>query len=127
LSAPGYLQKHGKPRSPAELADHACPGFTSHASWPDWPLRKGGSRHTVRPTGPLVADNTEVLLPAAIEGAGIIFMPDWLAVPAMREGRLVEVLPDWSGAADGGCLCRYAARPARAKQNAHLCRDRPVA
>jgi hypothetical protein len=57
LAAPGYLQKHDKPRSPVELADHACLGFTAHASWPDWPLRKGGSRHTVRPTDPLVADN----------------------------------------------------------------------
>lgn len=61
-----------------------------------------GRRKTIRPAGPLIADNSEVVLMAAIEGAGITFTPDWLAGPALRERKLVEVLPGWGGKAEGG-------------------------
>jgi DNA-binding transcriptional LysR family regulator len=102
VAAPSYLARHGKPKSPAELAKHACLGFSGHADWPDWLMMKDGKRKTVRPTGPLVADNSEVVLMAAVEGAGITFTPDWLAGPEIRAGRLVEVLPGWGGKAEGG-------------------------
>ncbi len=102
VAAPSYLSRHGKPRTPADLAKHACLGFSGHADWPDWLMMKDGKRKTVRPAGPLVADNSDVVLMAAIEGAGITFTPDWLAGPALRERKLVEVLPGWGGKADGG-------------------------
>lgn len=102
VAAPSYLSRHGKPRTPADLAKHACLGFSGHADWPDWLMMKNGKRKTVRPAGPLVADNSEVVLMAAIEGAGITFTPDWLAGPALRERKLVEVLPGWGGKAEGG-------------------------
>ena len=102
VAAPSYLAAHGKPRTPADLLKHACLGFTGLASWPDWPLMKEGKRKTVRPAGPLMADNSEAVLMAAIEGAGITFTADWLAGPAMRAGKLVEVLQGWGGKGDGG-------------------------
>jgi DNA-binding transcriptional LysR family regulator len=102
VAAPSYLARHGKPKNPAELAQHACLGFSGHADWPDWLMMKDGKRKTVRPTGPLVADNSEVVLMATVEGAGITFTPDWLAGPEIRAGRLVEVLPGWGGKAEGG-------------------------
>lgn len=101
-ASPGYLAQHGEPGTPADLAHHACLGFTSHASWPDWPLAKGGRAHPVQPKGPLVADNSELLLLAAIEGTGIVLAPEWLAGAALRDGRLVEVLPGWAGKTEGG-------------------------
>jgi DNA-binding transcriptional LysR family regulator len=54
---------------------------------------KRGKRQTIRPAGPLISDNSEAVLVAAEEGAGIAFIPDWLAGPTLRMGRLVEVLP----------------------------------
>lgn len=102
VAAPSYLARHGKPKEPEDLAQHACLGFSGHADWPDWLMMKNGKRRTVRPAGPLIADNSEVVLMAAIAGAGITFTPDWLAGPEIRAGRLVEVLPGWSGKAEGG-------------------------
>lgn len=102
VAAPSYLARHGKPKTPDDLAQHACLGFSGHADWPDWLMMKNGKRRTVRPSGPLVADNSEVVLMAAIEGAGITFTAGWLAGPEIRAGRLVEVLPGWSGKAEGG-------------------------
>jgi DNA-binding transcriptional LysR family regulator len=108
VAAPAYVAAHGQPATPDELANHACLGFTSNPSWPDWTLKKDGQRKTVRPTGPLVADSSEALLLAAIAGAGIILTPDWLAGPAMRAGELVEILPGWQGSEEGGV---YAIMP----------------
>ena len=102
VAAPSYLTQHGEPRTPADLTKHTCLGFTSHVTWPDWPFKKDGMRQTVRPQGPLIADNSEVLLLAAIAGAGIMLAPVWLAGPAMREGKLVEVLHGWGGKGDLG-------------------------
>jgi DNA-binding transcriptional LysR family regulator len=102
VAAPDYLAAHGKPRTPSDLMKHACLTFTGFAAWPDWPLLKDGKRQTVRPTGPLIADSSEALLLAAIEGAGITFTPDWLAGPAMRAGKLAQVLPGWGGPSNGG-------------------------
>jgi DNA-binding transcriptional LysR family regulator len=107
VASPDYLAAHGKPRTPTDLMNHACLGFTGYAAWPDWPLTKAGKRKTVRPAGPLVADNSEVLLMAATRGAGIMLAPDWLAGPAMRKGKLIEVLAGWTGKGDGG-LCHPA-------------------
>jgi DNA-binding transcriptional LysR family regulator len=47
-----------------------------------------------RPAGPLVSDNSEAVLFAAI--AGITLIPDWLAGAAIRAGKLVEVVA-WMG------------------------------
>jgi len=102
VAAPSYLAAHGKPRTPDDLKTHACIGFTGYASWPDWSLAKEGKRKTVRPAGPFVADNSEAVLMAAIAGAGITFAADWLAGSALREGKLVEVLPGWGGKTEGG-------------------------
>lgn len=108
VAAPSYLAAHGRPRTPADLKAHACIGFTGLRSWPDWPLTRGHQRKTIRPAGPLVADNSEAVLIAAIAGLGITFTADWLAGPALREGKLVEVLPGWAGRGDGGV---YAVLP----------------
>ncbi|HET6321047.1 MAG TPA: LysR substrate-binding domain-containing protein [Hyphomicrobium sp.] len=108
VAAPAYLQAHGKPRTPEDLKKHTCIGFTGYAGWPDWSLSKAGKRKTIRPRGPLAADNSEVVLSVAIAGAGITFTSDWLAGPALREGKLREVLPGWGGKGEGGV---YAVLP----------------
>lgn len=102
VAAPSYIASHGKPRTPNDLKKHSCIGFSGLRSWPDWPLTRGDQRKTVRPAGPLVADNSEAVLIATIAGAGITLAADWLAGPALREGKLVEVLPGWTGKGDGG-------------------------
>lgn len=101
-AAPDYLKRRGTPRNPDQLAKHDCIGFTGHSFWPDWPLQKGGTRKTIKPLGPLVTDNSEANLSAAIAGLGIVLTADWLAGPALRAGHLLEVLPGWSAGGEGG-------------------------
>lgn len=107
-AAPDYVRRRGTPRTPDDLAKHDCIGFTGHAFWPDWPLQKGAARRTIKPAGPLVTDNSEANLAAAIAGLGIMLTSDWLAGAAVRSGQLVEVLPGWSAGGGGGV---YVVRP----------------
>ncbi len=108
VASPAYIEAHGRPRTPDDLKKHACIGFTGYANWPDWSLAKAGKRKTIRPQGPLAADNSEAVLSVVIAGAGITFTADWLAGPALREGKLREVLPGWGGKGEGGV---YAVLP----------------
>ncbi|APG94596.1 transcriptional regulator, LysR family (plasmid) [Sinorhizobium americanum] len=101
-ASPTYLERRGYPSDPDELQEHSCLGFLSHASWPDWPLTRGGVRKSIRPKGALVADNSEALLEAALQGAGIILAPDWLVGPEIRAGKLAEILAGWAGPSDYG-------------------------
>lgn len=68
FASPGHLAMHGIPQTPSELVDHSYLGFTSHKSWPEWVVTEDGGRSAIKPTGPLVADNSEALLFAAVEG-----------------------------------------------------------
>lgn len=108
FASPGYLASHGLPQTPSDLVDHSCLGFTSHKSWPEWVLTKDGERAALKPSGPLITDNSEALLYAATQGLGIIMSPDWLAGPDVKAGNLVEVLPGWEGSGTGGV---YAIMP----------------
>lgn len=102
VASPSYLKGRNRPKTPADLSGLACLGFSGHADWPDWRIMKDGKRVTVRPAGPLIADNSEAVLMSAVAGLGIAFMPDWLVGPEIRAGRLVEVMSGWGGRADGG-------------------------
>ncbi|HIE0871587.1 TPA: LysR family transcriptional regulator [Pseudomonas aeruginosa] len=93
-ASPAYLQAHGTPSRPTDLAAHACLGFAPLASHPLWHLRDGDKVTAIRIAGPLVTDDAQSLVQAAVLGAGIAMVSDWLAGPELTSGRLVPVLPD---------------------------------
>jgi DNA-binding transcriptional LysR family regulator len=107
VAAPSYIAARGRPRTPEDLKNHDCIGFTGYVGWPDWPLAKAGKRKTVRPQAQIITDNSEVALDAATAGGGITFTADWLAGPAMRDGKLVEVLPGGGGKGEGEIMPFY--------------------
>jgi DNA-binding transcriptional LysR family regulator len=45
--------------------------------------------------GPLIVDDVEILLRAAIDGVGVAFVSEETAVPHLASGALVRVLEDW--------------------------------
>jgi len=101
-ASPKYLKAAGTPTRPEDLPSFDCIGFTGNSSWPDWRLQKNSRRKLVRPAYRYITDNSEAALAAAIDGAGIILAPDWLAGTALHYGTLVEILPGWTVKGDGG-------------------------
>ena len=107
-AAPAYLQRHGTPQRPADLARHNCLGFTGLLSFPEWQLVHGGTKENVQVRGSLVSNDNEALLTAAVMGVGILAGGDWLVNPQLASGQLVRVLPQWQLNADAGV---YLVRP----------------
>ncbi|WP_066656568.1 MULTISPECIES: LysR family transcriptional regulator [unclassified Sphingomonas] len=95
VAAPSYLAQHGTPRHPADLAHHAC--FLYANAIGAWQFRKAdGEEAAVRPAGPLTTDNGDAMMPALLAGLGIARLPDFIIDRELAEGRLVEILADWS-------------------------------
>lgn len=95
VAAPAYLAQHGTPRHPADLAHHAC--FLYANAIGAWQFRKAdGEEAAVRPAGPLTTDNGDAMMPALLAGLGIARLPDFIIDRELADGRLVEILSDWS-------------------------------
>jgi DNA-binding transcriptional LysR family regulator len=94
-----YLRKHGEPKTPDDLQAHNCLHYPRAQETPAWTFEpvdaQNGERITVPVSGNLAANNSEALREAALMGAGIALMPDFSAQAALRQGKLVRVLPDW--------------------------------
>ncbi|HEX2083894.1 MAG TPA: LysR family transcriptional regulator [Xanthomonadaceae bacterium] len=97
-AAPVYLQRHGTPEVPGELAQHNCLLlFDSHRRRDSWELHgPDGATAEVRVAGRLESTLGELLRDAAVAGEGIAMFSHWHVAEDLRTGRLQRVLPDWS-------------------------------
>ena len=97
IGAPGYFDKHGRPRHPADLATHACFTYANTANPDIWRFRKaGGEEAAVRVDGPIRTDNGDAILPALRAGLGVAILPGFIIDEELAAGRLEAVLTDWS-------------------------------
>jgi DNA-binding transcriptional LysR family regulator len=97
VGAPSYLDTHGRPRHPLNLAEHRCIGY-GHTSAPEtWRFtHRNGKTATVRPSGPLRVNNGDAMMPALVAGTGLGVLPEFIVRDALADGRLERVLPEWS-------------------------------
>ena len=92
VASPGYLEKHGTPRSPTDLDHHVCLQYTNrsdhrwHFTAPD------GTQDSVAVSGTLAANNGDFLIHAAARGRGIALQPTFIACEALQRGDVVPVL-----------------------------------
>jgi DNA-binding transcriptional LysR family regulator len=93
-ASPRYLERHGVPRQPADLARHNCLLYSYSADRNQWSFRVGGSEETVAISGNLVANNGDAVVTAALAGQGIVLQPTFIVGDALRAGTLVRLLPD---------------------------------
>ena len=95
VASPAYLQAHGVPREPGELERHACLGFLAWGRQHHWRFVQGDRKVEVPVRGPLVCNNGQALLTAALCGIGVVVQADVLLAPSIEAGQLVRLLPDW--------------------------------
>lgn len=95
LASPGYLARHGEPATPEELDRHRTLGFTHPAKLNQWHLKS--SRGEVWTTNPkLKASNAEALRQLALRDEGIVCLTDFMTHENRKEGRLVQVLAEYT-------------------------------
>ncbi len=90
VASPGYLKKHGTPRSPEQLAQHECLRHSGVAA-SVWTFERGGTEVRARVHGRFTANHSEALLALARGGHGIALLATWLVAEDMKRGRLVPV------------------------------------
>ena len=94
-ASPGYLKKHGTPKSPEELTDHNCLSYAYWSLGNEWHFRRKEEERKVRVSGSLRGNNGNILVNAAIEGLGVILHPTFSVYEALRDEQLVRILADW--------------------------------
>jgi DNA-binding transcriptional LysR family regulator len=109
VGAPAYLEQHGIPEVPSDLAHHVCLGYALGTGGDEWRLQGAGGLVTVRSTGSIKADNGDILRLAALQGAGLIFQPQFIVEEEVQAGRLVQVLNGYTSEELGV----YAVYPSR--------------
>ncbi|GAC1035760.1 LysR family transcriptional regulator [Pseudomonas sp. No.117] len=94
-ASPAYLGEHGQPRTPAELADHACLRFISPVvSFDRWQFEGPDGTETFRiGETPFQVNTGDAMTEALRQGLGIGVLPIYSAVDGLRDGSLVRVLP----------------------------------
>lgn len=90
-ASPDYLARHGTPTHPEQLKEHRYLRYSylesdSSLALSPW-LRQSA--------GDLVTNNGDVLVQAAIQGAGVVMQPTFISGPAIREGKLRAILPEY--------------------------------
>ncbi len=96
--APSYFEKHGKPRTPADLTAHnsltvAGTGSPHYRAW--HLIAADGTALNILPMGNLRTNSGAALIVAAIAGHGLVYLPTYLVGDALQSGRLVTVLDDF--------------------------------
>jgi DNA-binding transcriptional LysR family regulator len=108
-ASPAYLASHGEPKTLDDLADHRLLAADHQLPWrlegPEGPATIDG-QSAVR------TNSSEVARDLALAGLGIALRSTWDIGPALRDGRLVRVLCDVSGATD---VAIYAVQPRGAR------------
>ncbi|MBP2560431.1 DNA-binding transcriptional LysR family regulator [Neorhizobium galegae] len=98
IASPGYLERHGVPKAPAELIDHNCINFNFRRAVEGWPFRdpKTGSRELLPVSGSLKASNGSIIRQFCLDHLGIGRVGRFHVEPDIEAGRLVPVLEDFN-------------------------------
>jgi len=97
VAAPTYLEKHGRPVTPADLVHHTCIQFQDPvARQPfEWEFRRGHRILPVKTIGRLLLTDVRTMLGACLAGAGVAQVLALGVQEHLNQGTLVELFPDW--------------------------------
>jgi len=88
-ASPDYIERYGRPATPDELSRHHCILFSYASSINEWTLIGECGTTTVNVSGRYQVNNSEILLTALRDGAGIGRLPTFVAGPDLKSGRLI--------------------------------------
>lgn len=108
-ASPEYLREHGTLAAPADLAQHAVISYSYFSSGDEWEFTGPQGSVKVRTLPRFHANNGDTCVGAALAHQGIVLQPTFLVGDALRDGRLVEVLPGYRGG-ELGIYAVYASR-----------------
>lgn len=100
-ASPDYLERHGMPAEPADLARHACVIAGASAAGAHWVLEGPRGQETVAVAGRFAANEMQAVVSATLAGFGIAQLPQAIAEGLINEGKLRRVLGEHTTPAGG--------------------------
>jgi len=105
VGSPDYFARHGHPGTPADLARHRCINFRQGTrgglyAW-EFDDPSTGEEMAVAVEGPLIVNETELKLRAAIDGLGLAYELDTVVAPHVEAGTLATTLNAYAPSTPG--------------------------
>jgi len=98
-AAPAYLEQHGSPRTPAELAQHPIIAATSLSAGSEWAFAGGKEQIRVRLSPRILVNTNDGALEAARSGFGLTRLISYQVANELAAGTLTTVLTEFEEAA----------------------------
>jgi LysR family transcriptional regulator for bpeEF and oprC len=97
-ATPAYLDKHGRPEHPSELARHRCINYfsTKTGKTYDWDFAKGEERVQIAAPPGLAVNDSKAYIAAGLAGLGLMQVAAYPLAPLFASGELELVLQDWT-------------------------------
>lgn len=98
-ASPGYIARHGAPATPDAVLQHPCLTYREEEEAPVWVFATGGGgRQEITVSGPFRSNSGEALRQAALDGMGLVLLPEWMVGHDVAAGDLTPLLaglPAW--------------------------------
>ncbi|WP_341486605.1 LysR family transcriptional regulator [Pararhizobium sp. A13] len=121
VGAPSYFDRYPRPGAPGDLMAHNCIRMRmASGTIYRWEFEGHGESLTVDVPGNLTLDESDLMLRAAREGAGLTYLAESLVADDVAAGRLIQVLDDWTPPYPGLCLYYPGRRHLPAKMRAFV-------
>jgi DNA-binding transcriptional LysR family regulator len=120
-ASPGYLKDRSPPTGPDDLDRHDCLAYKQELEPTVWIFESAAGRREVLVSGSLRSNSGEVLRQAAVDGMGLVLLPEWMVAHELAAGHLVacafaeRVYPAGYGAEIWAVYARHAHVPAKVR------------
>lgn len=102
VGAPSYLDRHGTPAHPRDLAGHQCLRLRlGNDSIYHWEFEKDGTEIAIDVPGAITLNETQFALALAAAGTGLAYLPEPSVMPLVASGALRLILSDWAALGPG--------------------------
>jgi len=94
-ASPQYLETHGVPAHPSELAEHKVIGYSYMSGGDTWTFDGPDGSVNVKIHPWMSTNNGDTCRAVALANQGIMLQPTFLVGDDLATGKLVEILPDY--------------------------------
>ncbi|TIM33212.1 MAG: LysR family transcriptional regulator, partial [Mesorhizobium sp.] len=97
VGSPSYFANRPAPQTPRDLSEHRCASYRQNSGGGlyAWEFEQDGVELEVRVNGPVIFNDSEMLLHAAVDGLCLVYTFENQISQHVADGRLVRVLEDW--------------------------------
>jgi len=105
VASPAYLDRAGEPVTPEDLRAHRCIGHRLPSGrLYRWDFERNGQAIAVDVAGPVVLDDEDLMVDAAVRGLGVAYVVEAAASAALMAGQVREVLSPWLQATEAAAV-----------------------